>query len=109
MVCKVPADVGAAIREAQPTTHDEIIEDLLVERAEVVVDRVHLDDAETAPREQLVEDVEGRDGSYISRAEDERDSRVVIAAAAVHLGGILACLPGADPGLNPGLRLVAVE
>src|ERR1700751_954199 len=109
MVSKLPAHVGAAIREAQPTTHDEIIEDLLVERAEVVVDRVHLDDADTAPREQLVEDVEGRDGSYVARAEDERDPRGLVAAAAVHLGGILACLRGADPRLNPGLCLVAVE
>ena len=29
-----------------------------VERAEVPVDRVHLEDEDTTPREQLVEDVE---------------------------------------------------
>jgi hypothetical protein len=67
MIGKVAANLGTTVDESQIAALDEWLERLLVERPQVLVDRVQLDDAQLAFVKQLVQSIRRWDRRDVSR------------------------------------------
>ena len=68
---QVGADLGSAVDDAQEAARDQRRQRELEDRAQVGVDRAHLEQAHRAFDERLVDHVEHGDGGDVARAEHQ--------------------------------------
>ena len=108
----VPSEVlthlGAAVREADEAIGDEVAKDVLEDGAEILVDRVHLEQADVTFRVQLVEHIKGGDARDVARAQHQHQRTLRLRLLVEDGHGVGEAGRG-DTGLHPHLRADTAE
>ena len=103
VIGEIRADLRAAVDDCEVPSLDEGPQGPLEQRAEVLVDGVHLEENDAPVDEHLVDDVHRRNRRDVSRAEDQRYEAVGIALL-VEGGLVLRDRRASDARLQPCLR-----
>jgi hypothetical protein len=76
MIAQLFADLRAAVGKAQESAVDERLERIFEDRPEILVYRIHLENANGAVGDEFVEHVERRDRRDVAGAQHECDARL---------------------------------